>query len=196
MDRFSLPRHLFLVARAARRGCQFLLLPIMVSALATMLAMFPLSPRRFCASVAACCRWCADGSEALGESLEGNCGGGGFSGGGHGFSEQPHGSRAGQHRGNGGAGGGGAGADMGAQQRSVFDLDMNFGRSASLTASMRGGMSMMSPGEEQILSEVGSALAGADAFPLVIPPEFIEISKEPVAAGGFAQVGELVAKGL
>jgi hypothetical protein len=43
-------------------------------------------------------------------------------------------------------------------------------------------------GEQTILQAVGSALEDADSYNLVIPPEFISISANPIAAGGFGQI--------
>jgi len=39
-----------------------------------------------------------------------------------------------------------------------------------------------------IMDQVGGALDGSDSFTLIIPPDFIEIEPEAIAAGGFAQI--------
>ena len=71
---------------------------------------------------------------------------------------------------------------------SFFDFAFAFGTPEVAAAAASNLPVEGETGEATILREVGSALEDTDTYNLVIPPEFISISAQPFAAGGFGQV--------
>ena len=151
----------------------FFVLPINGSMLISLFAFAPISPRRFSTSIARGCRTMADGVECAGAAVEDRCCASCLD-------EQ-------------------SALDEGPQPLfsreplpSLYDLRFGArgGCSASSYASGDSGSAEEGSrlGERQVLEKLGRVLDGVDVDPLIIPPDFIDISPAPFAQGGFAQV--------